>query len=588
MPVSGDPLTAASPVSISLYEVTAANHLAISSSMGVLPDGVTYTTYTVMVEDAAGQVITTGSGSGVNSTLSVSANSGNLDMGMSPTSLAAKSSLTGITITNGTGTFTVDNTAYQSNPATLTVVDSNSSIASATATYTCMVGAPGYAIAMPSGAAVRFINVLPGQHEVIQGQLTDVNGNPVAEAGQPIWFTLVDASGVLALPNNASTNGDSYEAFTNASGVATIAATVLQTAPLYTYAGVVVSGSLGAYSSGSEGPDYYALTPSNYTTTLSTTLPGGTVTGGTVLPAASIVGLNALGAPVGNTAFDIIDVASSNPSVLAVADAQIQLSVRGSATVSNIIAKMAGTATLTFTDVSEPNAPPIHVTYTVVPGSAQATQAIEYNGAPVGTGNPVSLTANTPVELQVVNVDAGGNPIDVTGTTPLAVGLPSAPAGMQWEVSDGAVGHSELVVEIPAGQSSANVWLVSSTTSSNTSLSSSDTSAYQATGIAALSGSESSDGGAGVTVSWTVPVDGSSTLVGYQIWAIPAGGTPFEVPTADLSNTNGSGLVSATSSSTVVKGLTEDTGYAFNVDAVYSTASGTAVKGVPSATITTP
>ena len=272
---------------------------------------------------------------------------------------------------------------------------------------------------------------------------------------------------------------------------------------------------------------------------------------------------------------------------------QVEVASSGVTPPFTVTAGSTGTATITVQDVSEgTNGPMQTYTYTVVPGSAQATQTIEYNGAPVGPSNPVSLKANTPVELQVVNVDAGANPIDVTGATPLAVGLPSAPVGMQWEVSDGAVGHSELVVEIPAGQSSANVWLVSSGTAQDSTTVSGDTAAYMTSHIGAGALTESTpdpaSAGNGVVASWSAPAYGSSTLVGYQIWAIPSGGTPFEVPAADLTTTNSSGLVPATATSTVVKGLTEGQPYWLKVDAVYSTAPGTAVEGPASPEVSNP
>ena len=470
-PISGDPLAAASPVSIALYETGVASHLAISSSMALGPDGLTYTTYTVSVEDAAGHVITTGSGSGVNgSTLAVSSPSGHLEYfkAATPTGSEYAQGLTGVPITNGTGTFTVENTAYQSSAATLTVTDTNAAIASATARYTYLVGAPGYATAMPSGGTVAYMNLLRGQADVIHGQLTDIHGNPVAEAGQPIWFTLQDASGVLALPNHASSIGDTYVAYTNAAGVATITATMLPSAPLHVDASVTVSGSLGAYPGGSEGPDTWANTRTNYTTQLSTTLPGGTVGGGTTLPTATVTGLSALQAPVGGShALDLIDVTSSNPNVLSVSTAQIALNTNGTAEVTGITAESTGTATITFTDMSDPNVPPLQVNYTVVPGSAGVLPLIEQGGQVLSGTNQVSVPASGLAEVQVVNADGGGNAVPVTGAANMSVLLPTLPSGLYWETThDGIAARSGVTAVIPAGQASANVWIVSNGTAS--------------------------------------------------------------------------------------------------------------------------
>lgn len=468
-PISGDPLAAASPVSIALYEAGAANHLAISSSMALGSDGLTYTTYTVAVEDQAGHVITTGSGSGVNaSTLAVSTPSGNLEFysASTPTGSEHAQGLTAVPITNGMGTFTVENTAYQNSPATLTVTDSNPAIASATARYTYLVGAPGYATAMPSGGTVAYMNLLRGQADVIHGQLTDIHGNPVAEAGQPIWFTLQDASGVLALPNHASSIGDTYVAYTNAAGVATITATMLANAPLHVDASVTVSGKLGAYPSGSEGPDTWAISPTNYTTKLSTTLPGGTVGGGATLPVAMVEGLNAEGSPVGGLhAQDLIDVTSSNPNVLSVGTAQIALNTSGAAEVTGITALSTGTASVTLTDMSDPNVPPLQVTYTVVPGSAGVFPLIEEGGQVLSSTNQVSVPASGLAEVQVVNADGGNNPVPVTGTANMSVLLPTLPSGLYWEARPGDMAaQSGVTAVIPAGQTSANVWIVSNGT----------------------------------------------------------------------------------------------------------------------------
>lgn len=557
-PVSGDPLTAASPVSISLYEAGVPAKLAISSSTGVSANGLTYTTYTVQVEDAAGNVISTGGGSGINgSSLAVSANSGNLELsrGASPTATATSSALASIPITNGVGQFTVENTTYQSSPATLTVTDTNATIASAAVRYTYMVGAPGYATVTPSSSSVQSINVLRGQHEVIQAQLTDVNGNPVAEAGQPIWFTLGPESGELALPNGAATAGDTYEGFTNAAGVATITATVPQTAPL-DVAGdgqpLDVSGRLGAIANNTAvSPGYYPVDPSNYTTTLSTTLAGGRVAAGTTLPTATVVGLNSLGAPVGSYGFDFIDVTSSNPSVLSVgggAQAQVVLNATGTATVPGITAEATGTATITFTDASEPNAQPVSVTYTVVPGSATVFPLIEQGGHVLSGTNLVSVPASGLADVQVVNVDAGGNPVPVTGTASAVIALPALPSGLAWETTDGGpAAQSGATAAIPVGSTSASVWLVSTGTAET--YGGSDEAAF-GVNFAGTSASADQFGAAG-TSSGYVDLGAVVNPAVFQDWQSPfasASATDVTTKTALVWNSNATLSYAPTSS----------------------------------------
>ena len=469
-PVSGDPLTAAAPVGISLYEAGSPTQLAISSSMGLSANGLTYTTYTVKVEDASGHVISTGSGSGVNgSTLTVSANSGNLEMGAGPNSAASASSLTNIAITNGVGQFTVENTTYQSSPATLTVTDTNGAVASATARYTYMVGAPGYGEMLPVGSDNKYgtfdtvDSVLPGQSVVLRAQLTDQNGNPVAMPGQPLWFTVLYGQ-VLALPNNASAPSDTYEAFTNPQGIATITATV-NSVPAGESAQVRVSGRAGGYlpviaqTNRSYSQFFTVVHPSAYPSAMvlssvPTRTSAGTVVGGTV----SLN--NAFGV---DDTYGVIQVTSSNPRVLAV---QNPISVNNQAPVSySVTALETGTATLTFTDLGQPNVPPVTETITVVPGTATVFPLIEQGGQVLSGTNEVSVPASGLAEVQVVNVDAGGNPVPVTGATSAVVALPTLPSGLYWETTLGGVAaQSGVTAAIPVGQASANVWIVSNGT----------------------------------------------------------------------------------------------------------------------------
>ncbi len=469
-PVSGDPLAPATPVGITLYEAGNPTQLAISSSMGLSATGLTYTTYTVTVEDASGNVASTGSGSGAHgSTLSVSTTSGNLEMGAGPNNLAAASSLANITITNGVGHFTVENTTYQSSPATLTVTDTNTSIAVATATYTYMVGAPGYGEMLPVGSDNKYgtfdtvDSVLPGQSVVLRAQLTDQNGNPVATPGQPLWFTLLYGQ-VLALPNHASVPSDTYEAFTNPQGIATITATV-NSVPAGQSAQVRVSGRAGGYlpviaqTNRSYSQMFTVVSPSAYPSAMVLSSVPARTLAGTVLEGTVSLN-NALGV---DDTYGVIQVTSSNPRVLAV---QSPISVNNQAPASySVTALETGTATLTFTDLGQPNVPPVTQAITVVPGSATVFPLIEQNGQVLSSTNEVRAPASSPAELQVVNVDAGGNPVPVTGATSAVVALPTLPSGLYWETTLGGIAaQSGVTAAIPVGQTSANVWIVSNGT----------------------------------------------------------------------------------------------------------------------------
>ena len=581
-PISGDPLAAATPVTISLYETTPANHLAISSSMGLGSNGETYTTYTVKVEDAAGNVISTGSGSGANgSTLNVSANSGNLEfsVGARPTATAVNTGLTGLALTNGVGTFTVENTLYQTSPATIKVTDSHSTIAAATASYTYMVGAPGYAKMISTNYVETQVSyVTAGATLTETAQLTDVNGNPVRMANQPLYFIdYAETKGDLVLPNGASTYGDTYVAMTNASGQASITMTVPTTDTTWEHAIAGVSGSLGflpvlntdeAYS-----PYYYVTPPSEYATSLAANVTGGTVSAGfstgTVVTAYNSLGAVASGEWWGST----IQVTSSNSGVLSVASPTATLSANGVSSSDTITAGLVGTATLTFTDISQPNEPSTSVTYTVVPGSATFTPWIEYQGAQLSSTNSVSLAANSPVELQVVNVDQAGNPIPVLGSAALVVTLPTLSGGLAWEtVNGGPSATSAVQVDIAPGSSSANVWIVSSASASvSTPTTAYDNLEYAATNISATTSGVSAGS---ATVTWSRPSAGDPTN-NYQVWVIPFSGGSADLALAYEFGSAGPGATAAT-----VTGLTSGSTYEFNVDATYSSPSAV-VKGVP-------
>lgn len=107
-------------------------------------------------------------------------------------------------------------------------------------------------------------------------------------------------------------------------------------------------------------------------------------------------------------------------------------------------------------------------TWTVAAGPGSS---VEYLGGAISPQNPVILTANQPVALQIVNVDAGGNPVPILGTAAGIFRLPSL-AGLagaaNWEPVGG--GAPITTVTIAPTASSATVWLVSNTTQTLTSL----------------------------------------------------------------------------------------------------------------------
>ena len=351
----------------------------------------------------------------------------------------------------------------------------------------------GYVEEVPQYAGQELLSttVIPGAMTSAAFQLVNQSGQAVQEAGQPIWFRL-GFSGVMALPNGASQSGDTYQATTNSLGIATIPLRMLSTVPTggYNYFRLTGSGTLGGDAGGGlEYTQYYhAVSSANYATQVTlyentATLNGNTITvhAGTSLATVLARLTNAQGNITVENAYDELLFSSSNSGVVSLGTgphaAARQLERAGSDNApyggiypfgvgepgDGLYAVGVGTATITVTDVSNAAMPSASFTVRVVPGPASTTPWIEYRGHHVSNTNPVPLPPNTPVELQVVNVDAVGDPIPVTGTTPLAVQLPGLPSGEYWQAARGGVSSSSMVVDIPPGQSSANVWLVSST-----------------------------------------------------------------------------------------------------------------------------
>ena len=371
-------------------------------------------------------------------------------------------------------------------PLTLTVHDSTSQVSGST-TWHFVAPTATYTESLPRTAAVY-----AGSHELVNGsvtagatadvsaQLVDQYGNAVQEAGQPIWFTLGGSTSpnTVTLPNGAGQPSDTYEAVTNSQGIASIPLTVLNGASPYSYFDVKTSTAVGFNAAEEYGVVYQVEPPTSYVAHIALN-SGGTVTvpAGTALSTLSGMLLNALGGAASGNFQDEIQVESSNSGVVSIGsganasageilippDPYSAVVTAPQGTTGGLYAGTAGTATVTVTDVSNAAMPSAVFTVKVVPGSATTMPWIEYQGQHVSSTNEVPLPQNTPVELQVVNVDQGGNPVPVTGTGSLAVELPALPSGEYWQASRGGVSSSSMVVDIKPSQSSANVWLVSST-----------------------------------------------------------------------------------------------------------------------------
>ena len=524
----------ATPLAIATYETGAPAGLAITSSNGFDQAGDVYTLYTVDVVDQQGQLITTGSGStdaiqladnmaamgnpklfyytGANLQALVSGSDTSATLNDGGTTVA-NPVVTDLTASGGQVQFAVENGyAGFGLPTTITTTDLNTG-ATASGVYNYYLGAKmGAKLLGPLGAALSLDSpaiqsVLAGQTLTESAQLTDQFGNPLPEKGVPIWFTIEAelnagsptlrpeqvslgnfpplTNGVVQLPNGASNMGDTYEAFTNSSGIATINLSVPSGDVAYDTFVVI------AYQQAGAGLIFNLVVPPPYQPAqLAWTggLPAdGRLAAGTSATLSAGV-FNALGAPLALNAVDPFNCAlltSSNSGVVVPAGSAwqeyaLQLApgtwlvnagsmyhagVSEGPFVLPLVGAAAGTTTLTLQDLA-PGVPPISENLTVVPGAAVNSAAVLYDGAPVSSSNPLDLTANVPVPITLVNVDAGGNALPVAGQTAATVSLPTSLAGVagsyNWEPVGGGVPITSA--KIPPGQSSATVWFVSSQT----------------------------------------------------------------------------------------------------------------------------
>lgn len=434
------------------------------------------------------------------------------------------SALLSVPFANGAADFAVATVqAGNGTPLTLTATDTTAQPAlSGTTLWTFAAPAPGYAVIAPAVNAAVYrdaatgYNVTAGHTVTVSAQLTTQYGTPVALAGQPIWFQIAEGPGAqAALPNGASRSGDRYQALTDAAGIATITVSVPAQAVSNTFFMLTAWGSQDLNAGAPPAAIAGAMTTPTFWVTpvaslaTSVTLQTGAATarigghrlvgwqwpgtdrfvGGTIVAGLTVHADNSLGASVvgqdgglwAQRGGDSLLVTSSNPAVASFSAgygyrgtlspvgsdgnawviAPDEWSAAAGARLPHLQLNRAGTATLTITDLSNPTAASTRITITVVAGPATDTPGIWYDGAPVSAANPVPVSGR--VALTVVNEDAGGNPVPVAGSEPLAVDLPSfsAASGLQWSNAAGMSAASGMTVTIPAGQSSATIWLVS-------------------------------------------------------------------------------------------------------------------------------
>lgn len=458
----------AGEATIPTYINTAPAGLSVTQTTGTDVNGNVYTEYTVTVTDTNGHPISSATGE-ISVTSNASVGGGELYFGTVSSAnvfTGSAEASTDVAVTNGVATFAVETDTVGTGTVTLTLEGASGSASglSTTTTYTYAAGVPTRVGLTPNGIDVAEYNVVGGTSMTITAQAEDTAGSPVDEAGEAVTFEFIAPTTGVNFPNGLSTG--TYTVETNADGVAVL--TLALPNPV-TEQSFRLDAALGSSINGTitETPAIN-IYPTDNTSQITTHLVPSTTgypTAGTELQAGSVLnGLtvtaeNEVGAGVGG---DTLSITSSDTNVIANPGADIVTDSAGVATIPSMVAGMAGTTILTITDLSDANAPSTSIAITVSPGSTATQSVIEYNGAPISANNPLTVQADIPVELSLVNADAEGDPLPVTGTTAETFAL-SVGAGVTGGYLDASGGAPISNASISPGSTSVTIWFESTT-----------------------------------------------------------------------------------------------------------------------------
>jgi hypothetical protein len=391
--------------------------------------------------------------------------------------------------------FAVANTIVGSvNPINITVVDDVLGIIK-TIPYT-----------YTAGPAVRVkqeypITLSPGETNIIRAQLTDEYGNEVAKADTSVyaWFQTDNTLSGVTLGDTNSTSGivgiipdGAYLAGTDNQGVAMIpikaAENALEgnfsiniaissqgpacTVPLL-LPGKVVSVTQAVHNLvlyddvTSIGTlvdlDKVVEVPSAITLSAGAVLDSSSfILGGATLP-LRIVGEN-LNGLIEAGGQDCILITSSDPNVVSVnghGNTSIFLdNSTGAVFMPSLMGGKVGNATITITDMSAVSRPSLTLNINVVPSVAtSAIGSVQLNGAPIMPNNPLIVAKNTPVLLEISNIDIMGNSVVVTADQ--VFNLLDTNGG---SFSLSPNGATITNVSIPVNESSVEVYYMNETT----------------------------------------------------------------------------------------------------------------------------
>ncbi len=509
-------------VNVPSYIIGSPARLSVSSTVQTSSStGNTYMHYTVDVLDANGHAIP---GNTDTLTAAISnANSGVVEMSTTSSSFSTTSTVSA-PASNGVFSFNVETKTVGSGAATIAISDStHTAVPTVDTTYSYTAESPHYVAVSPTGAYY----VKAGQSVAVDAQITDINGNPVSEAGQSITFSATLPAGVT-FPNGSSST---YTATTNSSGLASatltagsseagatgVSVTVTDTTTSLTQTGTTDLNFESAANT-TNYPTQLLITSGSTTTEVSTLAQ--TASGSAFTTSLNVAAKNAVGSSI--TGSQSYDITSSNPNVVAVTTGTVSTSTASSYLLSNDLSVgMAGSAVITVKDVSDQAAPTQSFTVTVTPGAEFGT-TLEYKGAPISSTNPLSIAANTPVELQVVNGDKNGDPLPITGTTGASVSL-AAVSGVTGAFEGQAGGGPITSTTIVEGQSTVNVWFESAT--SETISSTSELTATLQPGVSVPTGVSASEVSGGIKTAWNA-VSGAK---GYDVLRSTSSSTGFSI-----------------------------------------------------------
>ncbi|MCY0875013.1 MAG: S-layer homology domain-containing protein [Firmicutes bacterium] len=384
--------------SLSVQQASETINAVGNAQESTLTEGTPFTLYTVGLMDASGYPVVPETADPLTISDNTDQVGGNLEYfavsGGQPTGPAESAADLDASISGTTGQvqFAVVNTQEGTANPTITIADSLG--LSTTVPYTFSAGTPEYAmfpLDTVGDLSAATEDMESGQTATYAVQVEDVNGNPVASAGETVDLYFAAKSNTQKVEIDGSSTWSAttpFTATTNPEGQAVFTVTVPQ--------GVGGAVTLDAAVPGASAVSSETLaieSSTQYTTTLTLgaglgapaiTWPTGNMTVGQTLLAYLNASANDMlgdlyATPVNSAGEytktnDMLEITTSNPSVLGLTSGTdwtelngSPLMLVGSATnaLPTITALSAGTATLTITDISNPSAPRISEVITV-------------------------------------------------------------------------------------------------------------------------------------------------------------------------------------------------------------------------------